>query len=191
MEKLQNPSLPVALGALFHDVGKPATYAERGGKITFYNHAHLGAQMTQRLMRRLRFSNQEIRAVSECVEQHMKFGDVQRMRSGKLKQFMARPTFMDELEVHRIDCQSSHGNMENYEFLRRKLKEFEAEEMKPKPLVNGHDLVRLGMKPGPGMKQLLEELYEMQLEKHFDGREGGLQAAEKLVRGLKAAETPD
>ena len=187
LEKLSHPSPVLALGALFHDVGKPRTFAVRKDRITFYEHAPLGAQMTREIMRRLRFSNDEIDAVSELVANHMKFADVQKMRSGKLKQFVSRPTFDEELRLHKIDCLSSHGLLDNYHFLEKKMKEFEHEELRPRPLVNGHDLISLGMKPGPAMKPLLEELYEMQLEGTLKDREAALEYAASKMKRLRQA----
>lgn len=179
LEKLQNPSATLALGALFHDVGKPPTYAIRKDRVTFYEHAPLGAKMTQQIMKRLRFSNEEIDSVSSCVENHMKFADVQKMREGKLKRFVIRPTFLEELELHRIDCLSSHGKLDNYYFLQKKMKEYEAEELLPDPMISGHDLIALGMKPGPDMKPLLEEIYDLQLEGKFKTKEQALEWAKE------------
>ena len=181
LEKLENPSPVLALAALFHDVGKPPTFAVRDGRIKFYEHAPLGAALTRDIMKRLRFSNDEIEAVSECVANHMKFADVQKMRSGKLKCFVSRPTFPVELELHRIDCQSCHGMLDNYYFLKKKLEEYAQEELKPKPWVTGHDLRALGMKPGPAMKPILEEIYLLQLEGRFENREQGLDFARKQI----------
>lgn len=174
LEKLNNPTPTLALGALFHDVGKPPSFAVRNGKITFYEHEFVGARMTEDIMRRLKFSNDEINSVKECVVNHMKFGNVQQMRSGKLKQFVSRPNFLTELELHRIDCLSSHGKLDNYEFLKQKLKEYEKEELRPKPLVNGHDLIALGLEAGPEMKPLLEEIYVLQLEGAFKNKDEAL-----------------
>ncbi len=183
LEKLNQPSLTVALGALFHDVGKPPTFQIRNGKITFYNHAQQGARMTEAIMKRLRFSNQEIRGVTECVEHHMKFADVQKMRPARLKTFMARPTFRDELEVHRVDCESSHGKLDNYHFLAKQLETFTQEELKPKPWVNGHDLIKLGLSEGPEIKDVLDVLYDKQLEGGIQSREEALeQAAREITR---------
>jgi len=175
IEKLDQPSCVLALAALFHDVGKPPTFAIKDGRIRFYEHAPIGAKMTEEIMRRLRFSNDDINAVSECVENHMKFADVQKMRSGKLKRFVVRPTFETELELHRIDCQSSHGMLDNYYFLIEKMKEYSQEELKPEPFINGHDLISAGMKPGPEMKTVLNEVYELQLEGQFKTRDEALQ----------------
>ena len=71
------------------------------------------------------------------------------MRVAKLKRFMARPTFEEELELHRVDCASSHRMLDNYEFLLRKREEFANEPIIPPPLVRGDDLIALGLKAGP------------------------------------------
>lgn len=184
LEKLDQPNVPIALGALFHDVGKPPTFQIRNGKITFYNHAQHGAKMTEAIMKRLRFSNQEIHAVAECVENHMKFADVQKMRPARLKTFMARPTFKEELEVHKIDCQSSHGKLDNFHFLKEKLETFSQEELKPKAWINGHDLIRLGLSEGPKIKEVLDAIYDKQLEGMVRSREEALAEAEKEVKRI-------
>jgi len=183
MEKLENPSLILAFGALFHDVGKPPTFDFKEGRIRFYEHAPIGAKMTKKIMQRLRFSNDEIEAVCALVDNHMKFADVQKMRSGKLKKFVVRDTFDDEMELHRIDCESCHGMLDNYYFLEGKLKEYAEEDLKPKPFINGHDLMTLGMKAGPPMKPLLEELYELQLEGQFKDRSDALKWTQKRIAG--------
>ncbi|HXA09322.1 MAG TPA: CCA tRNA nucleotidyltransferase, partial [Chthoniobacterales bacterium] len=107
-------SLPLVLSVLFHDIGKPATSSvDDAGRIRFNGHDRVGAEMTEALMHRLRFSRAEIDATVEAVRQHMVFKDVPNMRVAKLKRFMARPTFADELELHRVDCAGSHGMLDN------------------------------------------------------------------------------
>ena len=183
LEKLDHPSAVLALGALFHDVGKPVTFQIKDGKIRFYEHAPIGGRMTRAIMKRLRFSGDEIDAVVQCVDNHMKFGDVQKMRSGKLKMFVCRPTFETEMELHRIDCASSHGLLDNYYFLKEKLKEYAREELKPKAFLNGHDLMALGMPAGPQMKVLLEDAYLLQLESELKTKEESLEWARKEIKG--------
>src|SRR5207247_5282504 len=111
-----------------------ATVAEKG-RLRFNEHDRIGAEMTEAIMERLRFSRAEIDATVEMVRQHMVFKDVPKMRVAKLKRFMARPTFEEELELHRVDCASSHGMLDNYEFLRQKRDEFANEPSIPPPLV--------------------------------------------------------
>ncbi len=171
MDQLRNPSVTLAFGALLHDVGKPPTFSDEGNRIHFYNHPNVGAQIARQMLTRLRFSNQEIEDIVSCVDNHMKFANVKEMRIGKLKQFVARENFPVELEMHKIDCLASHGKLELYRFLTRKLKEFEREGLKPKRLINGNDLISIGIEPGPIMKEILEETYALQLEGKVSSRD--------------------
>ena len=168
-------SAPLVCSVLFHDVAKPVTATvDETGRIRFNEHDRIGAEMTEAIMGRLRFSRAEIDATVEMVRQHMVFKDVPKMRVAKLKRFMARPTFEDELELHRVDCASSHRMMDNYEFLLRKREEFANEPIIPPPLVRGDDLIALGLKPGPRFGEILEAVETRQLEGTLRSREEAL-----------------
>ncbi|MEY2560840.1 MAG: hypothetical protein QOG51_1255 [Verrucomicrobiota bacterium] len=169
-------SLPLVFSVLFHDIGKPPTsVVDEAGRIRFNGHDRVGAEMTEAVMERLRFSRAEIDATVEAVRQHMVFKDVPNMRVAKLKRFMARPTFADELELHRVDCASSHGMMDNYEFLQKKREEFANEPIIPPPLIRGDDLLALGLKPGPKFGEILEAVETRQLEGALTNREEALE----------------
>jgi poly(A) polymerase len=174
----------LAMSVLLHDIGKPPTqsYDAENDRIRFNGHDKVGAEMAEEVMRRLRFSRHEIETVSEAVRNHMVFKDVQRMRPAKLKRFMARPTFDLELGLHRVDCLSSHGELDNHEFLRKKSEEFSQEPLIPVPLVRGGDLLALGLKPGPKIGELLEAVQTAQLEGEVSSREEALQLLGTLVR---------
>src|SRR5207249_381284 len=172
-------SVPLVFAVLFHDVAKPVTATvDKTGRIRFNEHDRIGAQMTEEIMRRLRFSGAEIEATVEMVRQHMVFKDAPKMRVARLKRFMARSTFDDELELHRIDCQGSHRMLDNYEFLLRKRQEFADEPIIPPPLVRGDDLITLGLKPGPKFGKILEAVETRQLE-------GTLRTNEEALEWLK------
>jgi len=169
-------SVPLIFGVLLHDVAKPRTATvDNTGRIRFNEHDRIGAEMTEEIMRRLRFSGAEIDATVEMVRQHMVFKDVPKMRMAKLKRFMARPTFDDELELHRVDCQGSHRMLDNYEFLLRKREEFANEPIIPPPLVRGDDLIALGLKPSPKFGEILEAVETRQLEGTLRTREEALE----------------
>ena len=158
-------SVPLVFSVLFHDIGKPATYSvDPTGRIRFSGHDKLGAEMTTQIMERLRFSRAEIDATVEAVANHMVFKDVKEMRVAKLKRFMARPTFDDELELHRVDCTSSHGMLDNHAFLQTKREEFASEPLIPPALITGRDLIALGLDPGPRFSEILEAVQSRQLE---------------------------
>lgn len=179
---LKNPSPILAFSALLHDVGKPRTSrTEPSGRIRFFGHEGVGARMAQEILRRLRFSNDEVEAVEACIANHMAFKDAPQMRVSTLKRLLARPTFSEELELHRIDCASSHGELDIHRFLAAKQAEFSKEEIKPRPLVTGHDLQELGVPPGPAMGKLLHQLMDEQLEGKLTDREGALARARVLA----------
>ena len=169
-------SIPLVFSVLFHDIGKPATYSRDPAedRIRFSGHDKVGAEMTVQVMERLRFSREAIDATVEAVANHMVFKDVQSMRVARLKRFMARPHFSDELELHRVDCASSHGMLDNYEFLSKKHEEFASEPLIPPPLVNGRDVIALGWKPGPKIGEILEAVQTRQLEGVLQTREQAL-----------------
>src|SRR6266446_1178290 len=168
-------SAPLVSAVLLHDIAKPRTAnVDPTGRIRFNAHDRIGAEMSEAIMERLRFSRAEIDATVEMVRQHMVFKDVPRMRVAKLKRFMARPTFEEELELHRVDCASSHGMLDNYEFLVRKREKFATEPIIPPPLVHGEDLIALGLKPGPKFGEILEAVETRQLEGALKTREEAL-----------------
>jgi poly(A) polymerase len=178
MLKLLPPevSVPLVFAVLFHDIGKPVTASiDDTGRIRFNDHDRIGAQMTEAIMERLRFSRAEIDATVEMVRQHMVFKDVPRMRVARLKRFMARPTFDEELELHRVDCESSHRMLDNYDFLVRKREEFVNEPIIPPPLVRGDDLIALGLRPGPKFGEILDAVETRQLEGALKTREEALE----------------
>src|ERR1041385_3953344 len=143
LEQLQKPTVTLALGALLHDVGKPPTFrvAER---IRFDGHVEKGVEMTEEILTRLRFSNEQIRQVTALVGNHMRFKDAPQMKMSTLKRFLRLERFPEHLELHRLDCISSHGRLDNYELMKNKLKELPSSELKPQPLLTGRDLIAEG-----------------------------------------------
>ena len=174
-----------ALSVLLHDIGKPPTrsFDAADQRVRFNGHDRVGAEMAEQVMTRLRFSRHEIDVVVEAVRNHMIFKDVQQMRPAKLRRFMARPNFGIELELHRVDCAGSHGDLENHQFLVNKASEFAREPLIPPPLIRGDDLIALGLKPGPRMGQLLEAIQTAQLEGEVTTRD----QAFELLRTLEGS----
>lgn len=171
----ESVSIPLVFSVLLHDVAKPLTSTvDETGRIRFNGHDKLGAEMTEQIMERLRFSRAEIEDTTEMVRQHMVFKDVPKMRVAKLKRFMARPTFKEELELHRVDCEGSHRMLDNYEFLIGKQTEFANEPIIPPPLVRGEDLIALGLRPGPKFGEILEAVETRQLEGGLRDRDEAL-----------------
>ncbi len=163
LEKLDHPTVPLALGALLHDVGKPPTFrvAER---IRFDGHVEVGVELARSILSRLRFSREETEQALALVGNHMRFADAGRMKESTLKRFLRLPRFDEHLELHRIDALSSNRRLENYELVKRKLEEFSEDRLKPKPLITGRDLIAAGYKPGPLFSEMLAAVEDAQLE---------------------------
>ena len=157
----------LAWGVLLHDVGKPPTFqsaAETGDRIRFNNHVEVGVRMAEAICRRLRFSNEDTEQILALVDNHMKFGAVEEMRTSTLKKFVRLPRFEEHLALHRLDCLASHGHFDSYEFVRRFLAETPPERVRPERLLTGDDLQDMGFRPGPRFSEILEALEDAQLE---------------------------
>ena len=167
LEKLPpdaHESLPWAV--ILHDIAKPAD-GERDaatGAIHFYGHEKIGAAMAEKILQRLRFPKKQIEEIVACVRHHMQFKDVKQMRKATLRRLLLRETFPLELELHRLDCLGSHGDLGHYDFLLEQAEELKKKPAIRPPLLTGKDLIKLGMKPGPAMGALLNEIREKQLQ---------------------------
>jgi poly(A) polymerase len=179
LDCLREPVATLALGVLFHDVGKPSTFRV-AGRIRFDGHVEAGVAIANRILTRLRFSSEEIEQVLALVANHMRFVDAPRMKESTLKRFLRMPKFEEHLELHRADCLASHGKLDTHEFVRRKLAEIPAEQLRPPRLLTGDALIAEGYVPGPRFGQILEAVEEAQLDGRITSREEAL----ALVRAL-------
>jgi poly(A) polymerase len=157
----------LAWGVLLHDIGKPPTFrssSETGDRIRFDGHVDVGVRMTDDLCRRLRFSNDDTEQIKALVANHMKFKDVAQMRQSTLKRFVRLPRFEEHLELHRLDCQSSHGKLDAYDAVRTFVAQTPPAQVRPPRLLSGDDLKDLGYTPGPEFQKILSALEDAQLE---------------------------
>jgi poly(A) polymerase len=173
LEKLDHASPSLALGALLHDVGKPPTFriAER---IRFDGHVEAGVELAHGILERLRISRSDTDQVEALIANHMRFKDAPRMKESTLKRFLCLPKFEEHLELHRLDCLSAHGQLDNYHLVRRKLEELPQEQLKPKPLLTGNDLIAEGYQPGPIFSEILRAVEDAQLEARIHSRDEAL-----------------
>jgi poly(A) polymerase len=176
LEKLPSGcSKTLAWGALLHDVGKPPTYRRAPDRIRFDGHVDVGVKMAAEICRRLRFSNHETDQILALVDNHMRFADVQRMKQSTLKKFLRLPAFEEHLELHRLDCLSSHRQLDSYEYSREQLRSLPPEAIRPTPLITGRDLIEAGYKPGPRFKEILTAIEDAQLEGRLTSREAAME----------------
>lgn len=175
-------SKTLALGALLHDVGKPPTFRVAPDRIRFDQHAEVGTRMAEEICRRFRLSNEDTAQVLSLVANHMRFADVTRMKESTLKRFFRLPKFEEQLELHRLDCMSSHRDLGLYEFAREKFHTLPAGQIRPAPLITGHDLIAAGYQPGPRFKELLLAVEDAQLDGSITTREEAMELVREKAR---------
>ena len=175
----------LAWAVILHDIGKPPTAQTNPetGNIHFYGHEKVGAEMAQTILQRLRFPKKQIAEIADCVLYHMQFKDVLNMRKATVRRMLLRETFPLELALHRLDCVCSHGSLDHYEFMLAQQADLNSKPEILPPLLNGHDLLALGVKPGPAVGALLHEIREGQLQGELTTPEA---AKEWVAERLKA-----
>jgi poly(A) polymerase len=136
--------------------------------------------MAEEICRRLRFSNEDTAQIAALVANHMKFKDVLQMKPSTLKRFARLNRFDEHLELHRLDCLSSHRMLNNYDFAQKFVRETPAEQIRPARLLTGDDLMALGFQPGPSFKQMLDSVEEAQLNDLIHTREEAIEFLKSL-----------
>ena len=135
--------------------------------------------MAEAICQRLRFSNDDTEQILALVDNHMRFGDAERMKLSTFKKFIRLPRFDEHLELHRLDCESSHRSLAMYNFTREKIENLPAEELRPKPLIGGDELIAAGYKPGPLFKQVLGAVEDAQLDGRLSSKADALRFIEQ------------
>jgi len=160
---LRKPSPVLALATLLHDVGKPPTF-EIKDRVRFHRHAEVGARIAEDVCRRLRMSNDETARVVALVREHLQFLNLHAMRRSTLKRFLGQAGFEELLELHRVDCLASNGDLNTYRFVREKYEELKLELLPQTPVITGRDLISLGYAPGPLFARILRAVEDYYLE---------------------------
>jgi poly(A) polymerase len=189
------------LAALFHDVGKPAVQERRSNpeRYTFYYHEKVGLEIFSQVAARLRCSQAEIKTVTTLIQMHMRpFLLLPAFRErelsfralGRLVR-AARPELAGLFVLAMADSLAGQGPLKPadseavlaeltdaaFQFLRERL---EPQERQPK-LINGHDLIRLGLSPGPRFREMLTAVEEAQWEGIVRTREEALGMIRRLL----------
>jgi poly(A) polymerase len=178
LEGLRQPTATLVLGVLLHDVGKPPTFAIRE-RIRFDGHVEVGAKMAEEICGRFRISARETERIVELVRHHLRFKDFPQMKRSTQLRFLRMEGFEEHLELHRLDCLSSHRDLTNYEMARRMLEETSKEEIKPEPLLRGEDLIAQGYAPGPIFKSILRAVEDAQLDGRIQNHTEALRLIEE------------
>jgi poly(A) polymerase len=168
-------SMTLAWGALLHDVGKPPTFRVAPDRIRFDGHVEVGVAMAAEICRRFRFSNDETSQILALVQNHMRFGEVEHMRTSTLKRFFRLHGFAEHLALHRMDVMASNRNLHYWQFARDRWQSMPEETVRPQPLITGRELIAAGYRPGAQFREMLSAVEDAQLE-------GSITTAEEAMR---------
>jgi len=178
LAQLEQPTETLALGALLHDIAKPACAHRDAHRITFYGHCERGAEMAVEICQRLRRSRETWERVAFLVRDHLRLLHAPEMRLSTLKRFLASDGIDELLALARLDAMASNHDLTYYNFCRQKLQELSHAVIRPAPLLRGHDLLELGLQPGPLIGHILRAVTEAQLE-------GTLQTRDEAVAWVR------
>jgi len=182
--------LALAWAVLLHDIGKPGTYTLTD-RIRFNDHDRTGALMAAELLRRLKRPEALVETVIDLVGRHMHFANLRRMRTAKLRRWMQENDAPLHLELHRLDCASSHNLLDNWRYGFKAWMDERSRPRATKPLINGRDLLALGIKSGPAIGQWLQKAKDAELEGEFNDRKNALTwLASQLQASGEPVESP-
>ena len=175
LSHLDGPSESLAYGCLLHDVAKPVCARQEAQRITFYGHTEKGAEMAEEVLKRLKRGRAVWERVSYLTRNHLRHVQAPQMRLSTLKRFLREDGIDELLELARIDALSSNGDLQYYQFCKKRLVELKVEEIRPAPLVRGDDLIAMGFKPGPVFADILRQVEDAQLGGEITSREEALE----------------
>lgn len=176
------------LAGLFHDVAKPLTMkSSENGEVHFYGHEAIGTRMVKKVLKELRFSNDDIQHIAKLIFYHMR---LHLLASAPILTDRAIRRFFRDLENYAFglmiltyaDGYATAGYTKHLERAIKRmieLKRKEEEEKKKIRLINGYDLIDLGLKPGPIFKKILQEIEELYFEGKVKNKEEAIEYVKK------------
>ncbi len=183
------------LAGLFHDVAKPDTFLLKEGEVHFYGHDTMGGRMVERIAhRRLRLSKHDTDVLKRLVKEHMRLhllATNPELTDRAIRRFFRHleDDWFGAMMIAWADGYATGGKTRHLEkAFQRMISLLRADRAKPRVerLVNGYDLIALGLKPGPVFKLILQELLDLQLEGRINEKSEALQEAAEIARRLSA-----
>ena len=171
MERMRgvSPEWEFRLASMLHDVGKPWTRWEEGGRVTFHKHEAVGSRIARGLVKHYwRLPGRTARFVGDIVAYHMAPLQMASSLSGRALASRLRARYGGLAEPLALHAYADTGE-EYWLDVARLIRE---EMKRPKPLLTGHDIMKIyGVPPGPEVGRLKQLLYEIQLRKNITSKE--------------------
>ena len=189
---LDRPRLvTLMLGAVCHDLGKPATTAVIDGRIRSLNHEEAGVAPTLTLLDRLNIhtiDGFDVRTqVVGLVAHHLKPGMLYKaaqVGDGAFRRLAQKVDLELLARVARADCLGRTGGFDcsAMDWFIDRARALGVEHRPPAPLLTGRHLLALGLSPGPNVGEILRQVYDMQLDGAVRSVEEGIEAAKRILK---------
>lgn len=183
LDALENPSPELAWAVLLHDIGKPSTFSVQD-RIRFNSHAEVGADMAVKIAKRMAFSKSMTTDLHWLISHHMMLGDLPKMKKTRQAHWLHQPLFRELLELLRADVLGTKPqDLSLYNKLKKLSEKKETARPKPEVLLNGEDLMKkFGLKEGPEIGEILEQIHHAQMEEEIKTKEDALKLAKKILK---------
>lgn len=168
------PSVPLALAALLYGVGGADP------RVTALE-----------LARSLKLSNAERDRTTWLLDRRDALVDAPRLRPSRLKRLLASPGVDDLLALHRAVVLASYGDPGHLEYCEHYLRDEPDGPVDPPPLLTGHDLARMGLRPGPAFATLLDRVRDAQLDGEVTTQGDALGLVDRLRRAEDRGESSE
>ena len=177
------------LSALCHDFGKPATTKVIDGKIRAFNHDKAGVEPTIKFLNRLTDDKKLIESVSNFVLYHLRVNQLYKggAKAAAIRRLSTKINLQELELLSRADyfgriSKDKKERFEAGEWLLKRAKELNVLNAPPKPYVFGKDLIALGLTPSPKFKEILNKVYQAQLEGKFSTKEEAIDYLKTVIK---------
>ena len=173
--EIKEKDLELRLAALFHDIAKPDCYSmDENGVGHFYEHPEKSSEITENIMKDLKFSNEEISVVTTLIKNHDNQLSNTKKCLRKILNKMEMPLLLRLLELKKADIKAQNpkyiDRLSDIEKFEKVIENFSVEDecFSLKHLkVNGNDLISMGIKPGKQMGEILNNLLSLVVDEQL------------------------
>jgi poly(A) polymerase len=171
------------MACLFHDVGKLFTGEFFENRMSFYQHHRVGAKITRKILKRMRFETEDIDLICHLVRHHMRFHFM--LNDKGIRRFKSLDEYPRLIEMARADIKARGGKYTEFNHNMKMLERADIDEEMLEPLLNGQRIMELaGIKPGPEVGLIREALLQAQIA----GDVTSVQQAREFVLAYKKNE---
>ena len=179
LDELKRPTETLALAAVLHDTGEPQCCLPTRVQGFLLSRSERAAELSIHVCKRLKRARTTWERVEHLVRNRWRVYGAIQMGTADLKRFLRKAHTRELLELACLHALGSNERRDAYDFCLRKLQELSPEDLSPPPLIDGSDLIRIGLTPGPRFSLILSTIEDAQLEGAVASRKEALEMVER------------